>query len=110
VVLSLLNVRRRREFTCPPCGAKLEIVVPGWPYHLATWTVSIVGSLMVPLFLLLVFARQLFWGVALIALLVVMMLGSNVFLRRLAMVWRADSNDPVYQRRFENKSFDSDSR
>jgi hypothetical protein len=94
VLLSLMNVRRRREFTCPQCAAKLEIIVPGWPYHLTTGTVSIVGTLLVPVFLLFFFAQQWLWVVALIALLVAMMLGSNVFLRRRSVVRRAPEPDP----------------
>ncbi len=94
VRLSVLNVRRRHEFTCPPCGAKLDIVIPGWPYHLTTWTLSIIGTLLVPLFLLFSFAQQWHWVAALMALLVAVMLASNAFLRRRAVVRRAPHHGP----------------
>jgi hypothetical protein len=91
----VFNVRRRRAFTCPHCGTRLEIVIPGWSYHLTTGTISIFGALLGPVFLLLFFAQQWHWVAALTALLIGMMLASNVFLRRRAVVQRAPEPDPL---------------
>ncbi|HEU5134902.1 MAG TPA: hypothetical protein VFU13_07140 [Steroidobacteraceae bacterium] len=94
VELSLLNVKRLRRVTCPPCGAKLEIVVPDLPYRLVTWTVAILASLLAPTFLVLVFARQ--WatiGLA-VVLLFALIFGSNEMLNRRATVQLAAEPDP----------------
>jgi hypothetical protein len=95
VRLSLLNVRRRRKFTCVACGSKLEITVPSLPYALTTWTAAILGSMLAPVLIVVMLARQ--WGtIALsIGLFVALILGSNEFLNRRATVQRAPEPDPT---------------
>jgi hypothetical protein len=92
--LSVLNVRRRRPVTCVSCGAKLEITVPSLPYSLITWTAAILGSMLVPVLLVMMLYRQ--WGsIALsIALLFALIFGSNEFLNRRATVQRAPEPGP----------------
>lgn len=92
--LSIFNVRRTRRVTCVHCGAKLEIVVPSLPYNLTTWTAAILVSMLAPVLIVMMLARQ--WGtVSLsIALFFALIFGSNEFLNRRATVHRAPGPDP----------------
>ena len=92
--LSLFNVRRRRKVTCVSCGAKLEITVPSLPYALTTWTAAILGSMLAPVLIVVMLARQ--WGTITlsIGLFFALILGSNEFLNRRATVHRAPEPDP----------------
>jgi hypothetical protein len=56
--------------------------------------VSIVGTLLAPILLLMWFARQWHWTVAVIVLFIALLLGTNAFLRRRAVVQRAPVPDP----------------
>jgi hypothetical protein len=94
IQLSLSNVGRRRRVTCSQCGAKLEIVVPSGLYGLVTWTSAILGSMLVPVLLLLTFARQWPTLALAIALLIALILGSNELLNRRAIVQRSPAPDP----------------
>jgi hypothetical protein len=92
--LSILNVRRKRRVACVNCGAKLEIVVPSLPYNLITWTAAILVSMLAPVLLVMMFARQ--WGTVTltIALFFALIFGSNEFLNRRATVQRAPEPGP----------------
>lgn len=89
VHLSLYNVRRKRMFTCPQCGAKLEIVIPGALYGAITFTAAILGSLLVPVLLMLMFEKRWAMIALAIALLFALIFGSNELLNRRATVQRA---------------------
>jgi len=89
VQLSLYDVRRRRPVSCTQCGAKLEIVVPGGLYGLVTFTAVILGSMLVPTLLMLMFEKR--WAMIALAvgLLFALIFGSNELLNRRAVVQRA---------------------
>jgi uncharacterized protein (DUF983 family) len=89
VALSLSNVRRKRRVTCTQCGAKLEIIVPAGPYALVTWTAVILGSMLVPVLIMLMFEKRWPTIALAIALLFALIFGSNELLNRRATVQRA---------------------
>ncbi len=89
IQLSLFNVRRRRRVTCTQCGAKLDIIVPGGQYTLVTWTAAILGSMLVPVLIMLMFDRQWATIALAIGLLFALIFGSNELLNRRATVQRA---------------------
>ena len=84
--LSLFNVRRKRNVSCPECGSRLSIVIPGGKYHLVTLTASVLASLLVPVILMMMFARQWTKVALAIGLIFALILGSNELLNRRATV------------------------
>jgi uncharacterized protein (DUF983 family) len=83
-------VRRRRQVTCHSCGTKLEIVVPTGLYALVTVSAVILGSMLVPVFLMSIFEKKWSAIVLAIALLFALIFGSNELLNRRATVQRQD--------------------
>jgi uncharacterized protein (DUF983 family) len=94
VRLSLYNVKRRRQVTCHACGGKVEIAVPGGPYHAITLTVAILGSLVAPLLIVMIFTKQWATMALAIVLLFALIFASNEFLNRRVTVQRAPEPDP----------------
>jgi uncharacterized protein (DUF983 family) len=88
VQLSLTSVRRKRAFTCPQCGAKLEIVIPGGTYSLVTLTAVILGSMLVPTLFMMMFEKRWAMVALAVALLFALIFGSNELLNRRAVVQR----------------------
>ena len=89
IQLSLSNVKRTRSVTCNSCGEKLEIVIPGGSYTLVTLGAVILGSMLLPVILMSMFEKR--WamvGLA-IALLFVLIFGTNELLNRQATLQRA---------------------
>ena len=93
VPLSLSNVRRKRRITCTQCGTKLEIITPGAQYSLVTLSAVILGSMLVPTLFMMMFEKR--WAMIALAvgLLFALILGSNEFLNRRAVVQRAQALD-----------------
>jgi uncharacterized protein (DUF983 family) len=89
VQLSLSSVSRKRRVTCTQCGAKLEILIPGGPYSLVTLSAVILGSMLVPTLLMMMFEKRWAMVALAIALLFALILGSNELLNRRATVQRA---------------------
>ena len=87
--LSVINVRRKRQVTCASCGAKLEVVVPPGIYSLISLTAAILGSMLVPVLIMLMFEKRWAMIALSIALLFVLIFGSNELLNRQATVQRA---------------------
>ena len=75
-------------------GTKLEIVVPAGIYNLVTWTSALLATMLAPLLLLFIFAKEWATLALSIALLSALIFGSNVLLNRRATVQRAPEPDP----------------
>ena len=86
VRLSLFNVRRKRSVSCGQCGSSLAVVIPAGKYHLITLTASVLASLLVPVILMMMFARQWTKVALAIGLIFALILGSNELLNRRATV------------------------
>src|SRR5262245_22264511 len=88
IQLSIANVRRKRNVSCRACGANLEIVIPGSTYGLVTLAAVILGSMLLPTILMSIFDKK--WAmVALeVALLFVLIFGTNELLNRQATIQR----------------------
>ena len=89
VPLSLASVRRKRRFSCPECGVKLEIVIPGGFYSFVTLLAVIFASMLVPVLFMLMFERRWAMVVLAIVLLFALIFGSNELLNRRVTVQRA---------------------
>ena len=89
VRLSLANVRRKRQATCPQCGAKLEIVIATGLYTLVTLTPVVLGSMLLPVMIMLMFEKRWAMITLAMALLFALIFGSNELLNRRATVQRA---------------------
>jgi uncharacterized protein (DUF983 family) len=94
VGLSLSSVRRKRRVTCTQCGAKLEVVVPGALYGFVTLSAVILGSMLVPTLLMMMFEKRWAMTALAIALLFALILGSNEFLNRRSTVQQAPEQVP----------------
>jgi uncharacterized protein (DUF983 family) len=88
VQLSLSNVSRRRRVTCTQCGTKLEVVVPTGIYSLVTFTAVILGSMLLPALLMLMFDRRWAMVALAVALFFALIFGTNELLNRRAIVQR----------------------
>src|SRR5690349_12074275 len=88
IPLSLSNVRRQRAATCGACGAHVEIVIANGTYALVTLAAVVLGSMLLPTILMSIFEKK--WAmVALeVALLFVLVFGTNELLNRQATVQR----------------------
>ena len=86
IPLSISNVKRRRAVTCSACGERLEIVIATGTYALVTLPAVILGSMMLPTIVMSIFDKR--WPmVALeVALLFVLIFGTNELLNRQATV------------------------
>jgi hypothetical protein len=59
--------KRVREWTCPHCGAQLEVVIPAWPHYITAFALASMGELLVLVLLLFVFSARWSAVLALIA-------------------------------------------
>jgi uncharacterized protein (DUF983 family) len=89
ISLSLYNVSRKRKVTCTQCGAKLEVVVPHVLYGFVTFTAAILGSMLVPVLLMLMFERRWAMVALAVALLFALIFGANELFNRRADVQKA---------------------
>ena len=94
VRLTLHDVRRIRRVTCTQCGTKLEVLVPNVLYSLVTFTAVILGSMLVPALLMLMFERRWTMVALAVALLFALIFGTNEFFNRRATVQRAPERSP----------------
>jgi uncharacterized protein (DUF983 family) len=88
IPLSLSNVKRARRVTCNACGASLEVVIPSGIYAAVTLLAVIFGSMLVPTILMSMFEKKWTMVALAIALLFVLIFGTNVLLNRRATVQR----------------------
>ncbi len=80
------GARRRRERTCPECGASMEIVVPAFPYYSTIIGLSLAGSLVFPICMMMWFMGRIAWATAIIVLFFAILVVSDLFLTRIAVV------------------------
>jgi hypothetical protein len=81
-----LTTARRRELTCPHCGARMAVSVPALPYYLVNFGVSLfsgVGGVLFVFLWLMGKGAAAMWLALLLAALAV---GSNVLLAHMASV------------------------
>jgi hypothetical protein len=109
--LSSLFASRRRNIGCANCGTRFEAVIPPWPYHIANYVLWSLGSVALPVGIIMWSGGNGMLFLELAAALVLVAVGVQLWLARLAVLQRvSDSGQPIYQRRFVNESFDSDPR
>jgi hypothetical protein len=84
--------------------------VPRWPYHLANFVLGILGSLAVPVGIIMWVAGQGMLFLWMCAALVVAAIGVQIWFSRISVLQRVGESEPIYKRRFQNESMDSDAR
>jgi len=84
--LPVFDVRRRRERSCPECGASVEIVVPGFVYYTVTGALSLAGSAIVPLCIFWWLTGETLWIALTLTMLFAALLATGPFLNAYAGV------------------------